>query len=298
LRSWHCCAACCLLDSPETRARYGMRTMDTGTIQSCHIVIDKVGKYFANENGGLWALRDLSLCVRRGEFLCVVGPSGCGKTTLLSLVAGFDTPTEGQVYCSGQPVTGPGPDRGVIFQEDALFPWLSVAGNVCYALHRRGIPRRQATQQAMHFLELVGLQEFAAYFPGQLSGGMKQRAALARVLANRPQALLMDEPFGALDALSRMEMQQLLLTIWRELAPTILFVTHDVDEAIFLADRVYVMTARPGRICRQLQVPLPRPRTAEVLTSQGLMDIKHEVLNLLLEANAQAHSRQRIVNPL
>lgn len=260
--------------------------MDSAFLQSCHIVVHQAGKHYPGhgEGEGLWAVRDLTLCARPGEFAAVVGPSGCGKSTLLSLLAGFEPATEGKVMLEGRPVAGPGPDRGVVFQEDALFPWLTVLGNVCYGLHRRGLSRPEARDEAMRFLRLVGLEEFADYYPSQLSGGMRQRVALARVLANRPRALLMDEPFGALDALTRMEMQQLLLDVWQKLNVTVLFVTHDVEEAIFLADRVYVMTARPGRVLRRVEVGLPRPRTPDTYTDPALTRLRHEVLDLLLEA--------------
>ncbi|HPT97010.1 MAG TPA: ABC transporter ATP-binding protein, partial [Armatimonadota bacterium] len=209
--------------------------MDSAFLQSCHIVVHQAGKYYPGHGGGegLWAVRDLTLCARPGEFAAVVGPSGCGKSTLLSLLAGFEQATEGKVMLEGRPVSGPGPDRGVVFQEDALFPWLTVLGNVCYGLHRRGVSRPEARDEAMRFLHLVGLEEFADYYPSQLSGGMRQRVALARVLANRPRALLMDEPFGALDALTRMEMQQLLLDVWQKLNVTVLFVTHDGEPLFY-----------------------------------------------------------------
>lgn len=255
--------------------------------RTCHMVIGGVGKRF-DANGGLWAIRNLKLCVRPGELVSVVGPSGCGKSTLLALAAGFDTPTEGTITLEGRPIAGPGPDRGVVFQEDSLFPWLTVLENVCYGPRRMGRPRSEARDEAMHFLGLVGLETFASYFPVHLSGGMRQRVALARVLANRPRALLMDEPFGALDALTRMEMQRLLLDVWEKLQVTVLFVTHDVEEAIFLADRVYVMTERPGRILRQVDVPLPRPRTSDCYTDPRLTSLRHDVLALLLQAREQA----------
>jgi len=258
--------------------------MDPAFLQSCHLVVNRVSKRFVANGESLWAVRDLTLCARPGEFAAVVGPSGCGKSTLLAMLAGFEPVTEGSITLEGRPVAGPGPDRGVAFQEDALFPWLTVAGNVGYGLRLQGRSRAAAREEALRVLNLVGLEEFADYYPAQLSGGMRQRVALARLLANRPRALLMDEPFGALDALTRMEMQQLLLEVWTKLNVTVLFVTHDVEEASFLADRVYVLTARPGRVLRRVEVDLPRPRTPDTYTDPALTELRHEVLALLLEA--------------
>jgi NitT/TauT family transport system ATP-binding protein len=202
----------------------------------------------------------IDFSVAPGELICLLGPSGCGKTTLLSLVAGFLFPSSGSLSVYGRPVTQPGPDRCVVFQEDALFPWLTVAENVAFGLKGR-LSGKALRDEVAHHLELVGLSSFGNYLPGEISGGMKQRVALARVLILKPLVLLMDEPFGALDAQTREEMQQLLLTLWREFSPTILFVTHDINEALVLADRILVMARHPGRIAEAVAIGMPHPRT-------------------------------------
>ena len=244
-----------------------------------------VSKRFETARGiaGVQALQDIHLAVACGEIYALVGPSGCGKTTLLNIVAGFERPTEGEVRVDGVPVEGPGPDRGVVFQEHALFPWLSALDNVRFGPAVRRRP--DLLERCGEYLSLVGLQGFERHYPAQLSGGMRQRVALARVLANAPAVLLMDEPFGALDAQTRAQMHQLLLDIWHRLSPTILFVTHDVDEAIYLADRVGVMSARPGRIIAELAVGLPRPRTPDALLGPGFLELKTRLLALLRSAS-------------
>jgi NitT/TauT family transport system ATP-binding protein len=216
-------------------------------------------KFFRLADQEVWVLRGLELEVAGGELICILGPSGCGKSTLLKIIAGFLPPTSGQVLVHDRPVTGPGAERGVVFQEDALFPWLSVAENIALGLKGR-LPRRQIKAEVNRFLEMMGLTPYGDYLPRQLSGGMKQRVALARVLILKPQLLLMDEPFGALDAQTREEMQQLLLGVWRELRHTILFVTHDLNEAILLADRILILGKGAART---VAVPLPRPRAVE-----------------------------------
>lgn len=240
-----------------------------------------VSKRFETVGGvsGVQALQDIHLAVAPGEIYALVGPSGCGKTTLLNIVAGFERPSAGEVRVDGVPVQGPGPERGVVFQEHALFPWLSALDNVRFGPAVRG--RRDLLERCGEFLALVGLQGFERHYPAQLSGGMRQRVALARVLANAPAVLLMDEPFGALDAQTRAQMHQLLLDIWERLSPTILFVTHDVDEAIYLADRVGVMSARPGRLVAELAVGLPRPRTPDALLGPSFLELKARLLALL-----------------
>ncbi len=206
-------------------------------------------------------LQHIDFSIAPGELICLLGPSGCGKTTLLNIVAGFLAPSRGTLRVYGQPVVKPGPDRCVVFQEDALFPWLTVAENIAFGLKRRR--SRAVRAEVARHLELVGLSAFGNYLPGEISGGMKQRVALARVLILKPQVLLMDEPFGALDAQTREEMQHLLLDLWREFSPTILFVTHDISEALVLADRILVMARHPGRIAEQAVVALPHPRKKE-----------------------------------
>jgi NitT/TauT family transport system ATP-binding protein len=212
------------------------------------------------------AISDISLTIEDGAFVSILGPSGCGKSTLLYIVGGFVNPTEGVARVKGAAITGPGPDRGPVFQEFALFPWKNVLGNVMYGLRQQGVPRAEAEAQSRRLIEMVGLKGFENFYPKELSGGMKQRVAIARTLAYRPAVLLMDEPFGALDAHTRTRLQNDLLNIWERDRKTVLFVTHSVDEAVFLSDRVVVMTRAPGRIKQIVEIDLPRPRRrAELL---------------------------------
>jgi NitT/TauT family transport system ATP-binding protein len=206
------------------------------------------------------ALRGISFQTHRREFMCIIGPSGCGKSTLVRLLAGLDDPTTGEVLLDGKPVTGPGPERGMVFQGYTLFPWLTVTRNVMFGLLMGGMGESQAESEALQWLGLVGLTRFKDAYPAQLSGGMKQRVAIARALARNPRVLLMDEPFGALDAQTRAQMQEHLLEIWRNVDVTILFITHDLDEAIHLADRILVLKANPGEVQEVIEVPVPRPR--------------------------------------
>lgn len=223
--------------------------------------IDRLQKIFHTNGGPLSVLEEISFCAESGELVCILGRSGCGKSTLLKIVAGFVPPSSGKVLLSNKPVEGPGPERCVIFQEDALFPWLTVEENIAFGLRGRGGNKKSKANEVERFLGLVGLNEFRKYLPREISGGMKQRVALARVLILKPEVLLMDEPFASLDAQSREEMQMLLLSLWQELAITILFVTHDVNEAVILADKVLVMSKNPGRIREEVRVDLPRPRS-------------------------------------
>lgn len=225
------------------------------------------------------ALSRISFRVREGEFVSLLGPSGCGKSTLLNLIAGFLDPTSGSVLVFGKAVRGPGPERGVCFQEPALFPWLRVMDNVLFGPQAQG--RSTKTTEALELLRRVGLQEFERHYPHQLSGGMKQRVAIARLLINDPQILLMDEPFGALDALTRLQIQEYLLTIHQEFRKTVVFVTHDIDEAVYTSDRILVMSARPGRIEREITVAEPRPRRREFLTTPAFLDYKKQALAVL-----------------
>ena len=223
------------------------------------------------------ALQATDLDVSENAFITILGPSGCGKSTLLRIVAGLDRQTAGEVLLDGQRISGPGADRGMVFQSYTLFPWLTVQGNVCFGLRERGLPRAQQLDIAQGFLAKVGLKGFANHYPKQLSGGMQQRTALAHALANNPRMLLMDEPFGALDHQTRELMQELLLGIWEAERKTVLFVTHDIDEAIFMGTRVVVMSARPGRIKLDRAVALPHPRHYSVKTTPVFSELKAEL---------------------
>lgn len=243
------------------------------------IEISAVSKLFDHGGQRVHALKDVDLEIREGEFITFVGPSGCGKSTLLNLLAGLDFPSSGTVSVAGSPVTGPGPDRGVIFQQYALFPWLTARKNVEFGLRVAGVPSARRRELAMESLRLVNLEDFADSLPKTLSGGMKQRCAIARAYAVSPELLLMDEPFGALDALSRVRMQFSLLDTWQREKKTVVFITHDVDEAVFLADRVVVMGARPGRIVKIIDVNLPRPRDEGVRESEEFQKFRGMIWN-------------------
>lgn len=222
--------------------------------------IQNLRKVFRIGDQYVTALEEIDFSVGKGELICILGRSGCGKSTLLKILAGFLPPTAGRVLLGGVPVQKPGPERGVVFQEDALFPWLTVEENLAFGYRRMRRSRKQVVEEVDRYLALVGLSEFRHYLPREISGGMKQRVALARVLILQPRVLLMDEPFAALDAQTREEMQQLLLSLWEKLSHTVLFVTHDVAEAVTLADRVLLMDKDPGRIREDIRVDLPRPR--------------------------------------
>ncbi|MGU7782686.1 ABC transporter ATP-binding protein [Burkholderia sp. PU8-34] len=244
-----------LLQSDDVRERFAR-------LKSRDVILDvrHLGKRFRSPQGQVVALDDISFRTHRREFVCVIGPSGCGKSTLIRILAGLESQTSGDVLLDGKPVRGPGADRGMVFQGYTLFPWLTVKKNVMFGLRRNGSSSGEAEREALQWLDLVGLAHFADVYPHQLSGGMKQRVAIARALANRPRILLMDEPFGALDAQTRAKMQAHLLDIWRNIDVTILFITHDLDEAILLADRILVLKANPGEVQELIEVPVPRPR--------------------------------------
>ncbi|MDQ7844724.1 MAG: ABC transporter ATP-binding protein [Armatimonadota bacterium] len=244
---------------------------------------------FTRRRGGtVTAVEQLSLEVEENEFVSIVGPSGCGKSTLLRVVAGLIRPTGGEVFVDGRPVEGPGADRGMVFQSYTLFPWLTVRGNVEFGLRLRGLPTRASWKIAQRYIELVGLQGFESAYPKELSGGMQQRVAIARALANDPAVLLMDEPFGALDAQTRSIMQELLLEVWERTHKTVLFVTHDIEEAVLLSDRVYVMTARPGRIKAEIAVTLPRPRQVGVVNTAEFIAVRQRIHTLIREETLRA----------
>ena len=247
---------------------------------------------FASASGSTLALQATDLDVAENDFITILGPSGCGKSTLLRIVAGLDHPTAGEVRLDGQPVKGPGADRGMVFQSYTLFPWLTVLDNVCFGLRERGVQRAQQLEIAHGFISQVGLAGFEHHYPKQLSGGMQQRTALARALANRPRMLLMDEPFGALDHQTRELMQELLLSIWEAERKTVLFVTHDIDEAVFMASRTVVMSARPGRIKLDRAVDLAHPRHYSMKTKPAFMALKEELTESVREEVLATHAAQ------
>ncbi|WP_398469244.1 ABC transporter ATP-binding protein [Tardiphaga sp.] len=240
------------------------------------LVIENVSRVFPAVRGGTptRALEPTNLNVADNDFVTILGPSGCGKSTLLRMVAGLDTPTTGRILLDGKSITGPGADRGMVFQSYTLFPWLTVAENIAFGLRERGVSQKERSNIAREWLDKVGLTSFANHFPKQLSGGMQQRTAIARALANDPKILLLDEPFGALDNQTRALMQELLLGIWERERKTVIFVTHDIEEAIFLASRTVVMSARPGRIKADIPVDLPHPRHYTIKTSPAFSDLK------------------------
>ena len=263
----------------------------TATAQ-VEIDVDNLTIVFEGAKGQVVAADRVSFQVARGEFVCLLGPSGCGKSTVLNTIAGFETPFEGRVTIGGRPIEGPGPDRGMVFQQPNLFPWKSVRQNIAFGPRMLDKSRKEVAETTDRLIEMVGLSRFADAYPDTLSGGMQQRVALARALANKPGVLLMDEPFGALDAQTRAVMQEHLLKLWLQVGITIVFVTHDVDEAIFLADRVLIMTAGPGRIKRDLTIPLPRPRAGAVALSAPYLALKEECLDLIREESLLAFEQQ------
>lgn len=252
------------------------------------MAIEDVTLRYGDANGVL-ALDDVSLKVARNEFCVIVGPSGCGKSSLLYLAAGLNDATSGSIKVDGREVIEPGPDRGMVFQSYTLFPWLTVRANIEYGPKRKGLPAQQRKQIVDQYLNEVGLAPFADHYPAQLSGGMKQRVAIARALANDPAVLLMDEPFGALDSQTRGTMQKLLLRVWERQQKTVLFVTHDIDEALVLGDRVLVMTARPGKIKAEIKVDIPRPRSMDVILEPDFIALKRRILGLLHDEIDEDH---------
>ncbi len=247
------------------------------------LVAQGISHVFETGKGDLLVLDRLYLEVKEGEFATIVGTSGCGKSTFLHIVAGLTNPSAGDVFIDGQKIQGPGRDRGMVFQSYTLFPWMSVQKNVEFALKKSPVGAREKQELAAYYIDMVGLRGFEDSFPGQLSGGMKQRVAIARALVYHPSVLLMDEPFGALDAQTRGLMQELLLDVWEKNKCTVLFVTHDVDEAIFMSDHVYIMTTRPGAVKRELEIPLPRPRSYEVVMTPEFTTLKREIVDAIRE---------------
>jgi NitT/TauT family transport system ATP-binding protein len=269
-----------------------------GRMNEPRIELEQVSKRFAGASGSGTsndALTSISLALEPGEFVCLLGPSGCGKSTILNLVAGFDRPSSGSVLLDGKPVQRPGPERGFVFQQPTLFPWLNVLDNVTFGPRMAGLSASSYLPEARRYLALVGLEGFERHAPWQLSGGMRQRVALARAWLPGPEILLMDEPFGALDAQTRLMMQELLTEVWTSTRTTILFVTHDVDEALFLADRVLVMSARPGTIREELRIPFARPRDIEALTADPQFgELKRRVLHIVREEARRAVAKEPV----
>ncbi len=271
-----------LEQSPQVRDRF-----DRMKSREVILKVKSLGKTFETQKRETVALKDINFETHRREFLCIVGPSGCGKSTLIRILAGLETQTSGEVLLQGKPVNGPGRDRGMVFQGYTLFPWLTVKRNVMFGLEVNNAGRLEAETQALQWLQLIGLEKFADAYPHQLSGGMKQRVAIARALANQPRILLMDEPFGALDAQTRARMQAHLLEIWRKIDITIVFITHDLDEAIYLADRILVLKPHPGEVQELIEVPVPRPRQMDQFISEEFLATKARLEELIYSSEAQ-----------
>ena len=248
-----------------------------GEERNIKVKIDNVKKIYNSRNGEMIALNGVSLDIYENEFICVVGPSGCGKSTLLNIIAGLLEPSSGKVYCDGKEVVGTGTERGVVFQQYALFPWMTVKKNVMFGLNLQGIKGAEAEEKAMKYIKMVQLEDFLDHYPKELSGGMKQRVAIARAYAVNPSVLLRDEPFGALDAQTRTQLQSELLETWEKERKTCFFITHDVDEAIILAQKVIIMSARPGRIKEIVDINIPYPRTQETKMAPEFLELKNHI---------------------
>ena len=254
-----------------------------------HLEVRQVDKQFPRKKAPLVVLKDINLTVANGEFVCVVGASGSGKSTLLRLIAGLDFPTSGEILVDGTKVRGPGSDRGLVFQHYTLYPWMTVAENVGFGLELQGHNKADREPQIAYYLEVVGLSKFASALPKALSGGMKQRVAIARALASRPKILLMDEPFGALDVITKESMQEFLLDLWQQTGTTILMITHDIEEAVFLAGRIYVLSAHPGTVKAQLTVKLPVQRNFIIKKIPEFLEYKNQISDLIRGQGAAAN---------
>ena len=241
----------------------------------------RVCKEFPASDGSRTVLKDVSFRLRHREFLSIIGPSGCGKSTLIRILAGLETATSGEILLDGKAVTKPGAERGMVFQKYTLFPWLTVCRNVMFGLETAGYSRDGAENMALQWLDIIGLEKYADYYPGQLSGGMQQRVAIARALAPQPRVLLMDEPFGALDAQTRAQMQNYLLEVWHNIDITVIFVTHDLDEAVYLSDRILALKANPGEVNEVIEVPVPRPRAPDMLLSPEFQATRRHIDELI-----------------
>jgi NitT/TauT family transport system ATP-binding protein len=260
--------------SPEVKARF-----DEIKTRPKILEVQKLNKIFQTGKKEIQALKDIDFALHRREFVSVIGPSGCGKSTIIRILAGLEIQSSGSVLVAGHEVSGPGPDRGMVFQSYTLFPWLTVKKNVMFGLELQG--NGDAEEEARQWIQLVGLSQFENAYPNQLSGGMKQRVAIARALANQPSILLMDEPFGALDAQTRAQMQSYLLQIWRNVNITIVFITHDLDEAVYLSDRIIVLKANPGEISEIVENPVPRPRVVDQFLSPEFLSVKNRLEELI-----------------
>lgn len=260
-------------DSPQNHMR--------GDYSVPKILIKEITKIYPGKEHDFVAIKQVSLLVSPNEFVSIVGPSGCGKSTLLKMIAGLEESTEGKIWVNSKEVMGPGADRGMVFQSYTLFPWLTVADNIIFGLKLKGNNNAECKKIVAKYLDLIKLTEFGHRYPKELSGGMKQRVAIARALANNPSVLLMDEPFGALDPQTKADMQELLLDIWRKEKTTIIFITHDIEEAIFLSQRVYVMQKAPGRIIEMFDITLPAERTSEIKDAEHFISIKRQIISLL-----------------
>lgn len=276
--------------TPEVAARFERLRQRPVALE-----VSGLTKTFETTRGTVTALSDVSFSVHKREFMCVIGPSGCGKSTLARVLAGLEAPTSGDVRVYGQPVSGPGPDRGMVFQSYTLFPWQTVKQNVMFGPLMAGASRNSAESEARQWIELVGLTKFENAYPQQLSGGMKQRVAIARALANQPRVLFMDEPFGALDAQTRCQMQSHLLDIWKNVDITIVFITHDLDEAVFLSDRILVLDPHPGRVREMIEVPVPRPRHNDQLFEPSFMAVRKHIDNLIHPPGQEHHKESPVL---
>lgn len=257
-------------------------------VASSKILAKHIDKVYTSGKKSTKAIEDASIDIQDNDFVCIVGPSGCGKSTILRMLAGLDFPTAGEIIVNDKKVTGPGPDRGMVFQTYTLFPWMTVEENIKFGLKIKKLPKEEQTEITDRYLDIIGLKKFAKAYPKELSGGMKQRVAIARALANQPEVLLMDEPFGALDPHTKSMMQLLMREIWEKENPTVVFITHDIDEAVFLANKIYVMSARPGKMVKEVNVYLPHKRTLELKDTQEFIAIRKGINDLLYSAHADA----------
>ena len=257
-------------------------------VASSKILAEHIDKIYTSGKKSTKAIEDVSIDIQDNDFVCIVGPSGCGKSTLLRMLAGLDFPSAGNIIIDDRKVTGPGPDRGMVFQTYTLFPWMTVEDNIKFGLKLKKLPKDEQQEIADRYLDIIGLKKFAKSYPKELSGGMKQRVAIARALANKPEVLLMDEPFGALDPHTKSMMQLLMREIWEKEHPTVVFITHDIDEAVFLADKIYVMSARPGKVIKEVNVYLPHKRRLELKDTPEFISIRKGINDLLYSANQDA----------